>query len=160
MDAWINQISNIRTDLEERFTTPQPPSKQLFQPDQKQHHIGRPRPVAWLAQKMDHTLLKPDATADQIRAFAPKLSSTNFMAFVYMDLLFFKLPKYLKTAALNPSALLDSPVAQAQPKPKFLKLWMRSTMEQKKSIWFCTSGNSNRSSGGCISRYFIYCEAS
>lgn len=68
MDTRINQISIIRKELEDRFTTPLKPTAKVFQPPKAQS----------LASRIDHTLLKADATIEQIQQLCEEAIKHQF----------------------------------------------------------------------------------
>ncbi len=99
MDASINQISSIRTELEQRFATSSKRSTRLFQPSKDQN----------LAFQIDHTLLKADATVEQIHKLCHEAMEHKFYSVCIHGSFILQASQMLKGSNVKPITVVGFP---------------------------------------------------
>jgi|JI10StandDraft_1071094.scaffolds.fasta_scaffold77999_2 deoxyribose-phosphate aldolase len=99
MDNGINQISSIRKELESRFVRPHKPNAKVFQPVK----------TANLASRIDHTLLKADATIEQIQQLCEEAIKHQFYSVCIHGSFILLATQILKGTNIKPITVVGFP---------------------------------------------------
>ena len=108
MDATINQIADIRRQLEERFSAPNTEAASHFKPSHSKN----------LASKIDHTLLKPDATMDQIQRLCSEAVEHHFYGVCIPPSFVLPVSKILKNTEVKIVTVVGFPTGNATTETK------------------------------------------
>jgi len=105
MDAFANQIDKIRKTLEERFSDG---NKKLFKADASTN----------IAYRIDHTLLKPEATVDQIVRLCNEAIENKFYSVCIHASFILQASQILKNSSVLPITVVGFPTGASTTETK------------------------------------------